>query len=145
MSADENKALMRHLFEESNKGKTAAMAVIDELYDANIVLHCPRGKDICGLKDFKQANEESFDEIPDAISTIDDMIAEGDKVAVRLTMTGTYVGKTGDNSSPSRKVTMSIITIDHVARGKIMEEWVRYDTLGFMEQLGLVPKPNREN
>jgi predicted ester cyclase len=57
------------------------------------VLHCPRGKDICGLKDFKQVNDESFSEIPDAHSTIDDMIVEGNKVAVRLTMTGTYSGK----------------------------------------------------
>jgi hypothetical protein len=93
MSTEEIKALERRLFEETNKGKTSAMAVIDELYDANIVLHCPRGKDICGLKDFKRANEESFSEIPDAHSTIDDMIVEGDKVAVRLTMTGTYSGK----------------------------------------------------
>lgn len=130
---------MRHLFEESNKGKTAAMAVIDKLYDANIVLHCPRGKDICGLKNFKQANEESFDEIPDAIITIDDMMAEGDKVAVRLTMTGTYVGKMGDTSSPSQKLTVSMIVIDHVVGGKFVEEWVRYDTFGFMEQIGLVP------
>jgi predicted ester cyclase len=144
VSAEENKALIRHLFEESNKGKTAAMAVIDELYDANIVLHCPRGKDICGLKDFKQANEESFDEIPDAISTIDDMIAEGDKVAVRLTMTGTYVGKMGDTSSPSKKLMVSMIVIDRVAGGKFVEEWVRYDTFGFMEQLGLVPTPKIE-
>jgi predicted ester cyclase len=144
MSVEENKALMRHLFDESNKGKTAAMAVIDELYDTNIVMHCPRGKDICGLKDYKQANEESFDEIPDAYSIIDDMIAEGDKVAVRLTMTGTYVGKMGDTVSTSKKVTVSMIMIDRVAGGRFVEEWVRYDTLGFMEQLGLVPTPKIE-
>jgi predicted ester cyclase len=144
MSVEENKALMHRLFEESNKGKTAAMAVIDELYDANIVLHCPRGRDICGFKDFKQANEDSFDEMPDAYYTIDDMIAEGDKVAVRLTMTGTYVGKAGEAHSAGKKVTMSMITIDRVAGGKFVEEWVRYDTLGFMEQLGLVPKTNKK-
>jgi len=142
MSTEEIKALERRLFEETNKGKTSAMAVIDELYDVNIVLHCPRGKDICGLKDFKRANEESFNEIPDAHSTIDDMIVEGDKVAVRLTMTGTYNGKTGDTSSTNKKVTISQIIIDRIADGKFVEEWVRYDTYGFMQQLG-IPTPKK--
>jgi len=144
LSVKEIKALVRRLIEESNKGKTAALAVIDELYDANIVLHCPRGKDIRGLKDFKQANDESFSEIPDAHSTIDDMIVEGDKVAVRLTMTGTYSGKMGDTGSPNKKVTISMIIIDRIAGGKFVEEWVKYDTYGFMQQLGLIPKQGKD-
>ena len=135
---------MRHFFEEMNKGKAAAMAVIDELYDASIVLHCPHGKDIHGLKDFKQANDESFNEIPDAHSTIDDMIVEGNKVAVRLTMTGTITGKMGDTGSTNKKVTISQIIIDRIAGGKFVEEWVRYDTYGFMQQLDLVPKQGQD-
>jgi len=103
LSVKEIKALVRHLIEETNKGKRAAMVVIDELYGADIVFHCPRGWDICGLEDFKKANEESFDEIPDAHSTIDDIIVEGDKVAMRLTMTGTYSGKLGKTGSSKKK------------------------------------------
>ncbi len=140
----EIKALVRRLIEETNKGKTAAMTVIDELYDTNIVLHCPHSKDIRGLKDFKQANDESFNEIPDAHSTIDDMIVEEDKVAVRLTMTGTYSGKMGDTGSTNKKVTISQIIIDRIADGKFVEEWVRYDTYGFMQQLGLIPTQGKE-
>jgi len=144
LSVKEIKALVRRLIEESNKGKTAAMAIIDELYDTNIVLHCPHGKDIRDLKDFKQANDESFSEIPDAHFTIDDMIVEGDKVAVRLTMTGTYNSKMGDTGSANKKVTISQIIIDRIAGGKFVEEWVRYDTYGFMQQLGLVPKQGQD-
>jgi predicted ester cyclase len=59
-------------------------------------------------------------------------------------MTGTYVGKMGDTVSTSKKVTVSMIMIDRVAGGRFVEEWVRYDTLGFMEQLGLVPTPKIE-
>ena len=114
------------------------MTVIDELYGANILFHCPRGWDICGLEEFKKANEESFDEIPDAHSTIDDIVVEGDKVVTRLTMTGTYIGKTRKTSSTKKKVKISMITIDRVANGKFVEEWVRYDTYGFMQQLGLI-------
>jgi predicted ester cyclase len=71
------------------------------------------------------------------------MIVEGDKVAVRLTMTGTYSGKMGDTGSSNKKVTISQIIIDRIAGGKFVEEWVRYDTYGFMQQLGLVPTPKK--
>jgi predicted ester cyclase len=137
--SEEIKAFVRRLIEETNKGKTAAMAVIEELYDTNIVLHCARGKDIHGLKDYKQASNELFSEIPNVHFAIDDMIVEGDKVAVRLTMTGTYSGKMGDASSSNKKVMISTIIIDRIIGSKFVEEWERYDTLGFMQQLGLEP------
>ena len=88
----ETKALIHRFFEEFNKGKTAAMAIIDELYATDIIFHSSTGKDICGLKDYKQFSSELFDALPDAHATIDDMIVEGDKVAVRWTMTGTHKG-----------------------------------------------------
>lgn len=141
---EEIKALVRHQVEETNKGKTAVMAVIDELYDSNIILHCPHGKDICGIKDYKQAAEETFRDIPDNYSTIDDMIVEGDKVAMRLTMTGTYVGKVGVTCSTNKKVTISQIIIDRIAGGKFVEEWIRYDTYDFMQQLGIIPKQGKD-
>jgi len=135
MSAKENKGLMRRLFEEFNKGKAAAMAVIDRSIDM-------RGD----LKDFKQKESEWYDAFPDMHVTIDDMVAEGDKVAVRTTWTGTHKGEIMGIPPTNKKVTISLITISRIAGGKIVEEHVEYSALDLMRQLGLkeIPTPKKE-
>jgi len=134
MSAEENKGLMRRLFEEFNKGKAAAMAVIDRSIDM-------RGD----LKDFKQMESEAFDAFPDMHVTIDDMVAEGDKVAMRVTMTGTHKGEFMGVPPTNKKVTFSLIAIDRFAGGKIVENHGEYNALDVMRQLGLpVPTPKKE-
>jgi len=133
MSAKENKGLMRRLFEEFNKGKAAAMAVID------------RWLDIPDLKDFKQAESEWYDAFPDLHVTIDDMVAEGDKVATRLTWTGTHKGEIMGIPPTNKKVTISLIVIDRIAGGKIVEDHGIFNALDLMRQLGLpVPTPKKE-
>jgi hypothetical protein len=132
MSAKENKELMRRFFNEYNKGKAAAMAVID------------RSIDIPDLKDFKQMESEAFDAFPDMHVAIDDMVAEGDKVAARVTMTGTHKGEYMGIPPTNKKVTFSLIFIDRFAGGKIVEDNGIYDALGLMRQLGLVPTPKKE-
>jgi len=141
MSAKEIKALERRLYEECNKGKAAALAVIDELYAIDIVYHSSTGRDICGIKDYKQHVSEFCSAFPDLHFTIDDIVAEGDKVAVRLTATGTHKGEFRGIPSTNKKVTVSMIQIDRVVGGKFVEGWSRYDTLGLMQQLGLIPTP----
>ena len=131
MSAKENKALVRRLFEEFNKGKAAAMAAID------------RWIDIPDLKDFKQMESEIFDAFPDMHVTIDDMVAEGDKVAARVTMTGTHKGEFMGIPPTNKKVQVQAIAIDRVVGGKIVEEWGIFDTQGLMQQLGVVPTPKK--
>jgi len=127
MSAKENKALVRRLFEELNKGKAAAMAAID------------RSIDIPYLKDFKQSYSEFFSAFPDLHYTIDDMVAEGDKVAVRSTWTGTHKGEFMGVPPTNKKVTISLITISRIAGGKIVEDHGQYSALDLMQQLGHVP------
>jgi len=143
MSAKEIKALVRRWFEEANKGKAAALAVIDELYATDIVCHLSGGVDIRGLKDLKQYYSESelYSAFPDLHFTIDDMVVEGDKVATRWTWTGTHKGKFMGIPPTNKKVTMWAISIDRVSGGKFVEEWNRSDTLGLMQQLGAVPTP----
>jgi predicted ester cyclase len=134
MSAEENKGLMRRLFEEFNKGKAAAMAAID------------RSMDIPDLKDFKQEESEWYDAFPDMHVTIDDMVAEGDKVAARVTMTGTHKGEIMGIPPTNKKVTVSLIFIDRFAGGKIVEDHGEYNALDLMRQLGLsrIPTPKKE-
>ena len=143
MSAKDLKALERRFFEEWNKGKAAAMAVIDETCATNIVFHGGSGRDIRGLKDFKQFISEFYDAFPDIHLTIDDMVVEGDKVAIRYTVTGTHKGEFMGIPPTNKKVTIWAIEIDRVVGGKFVEGWARFDTLGLMQQLGVVPTPKK--
>lgn len=143
MSAKEIKALERRLYEECNKGKATAMAVIDELYATDLIYHSSTGRNIRGIKDYKQHVSDMYSAFPDFHFTIDDMVVEGDKVAVRLTATGTHKGEFRGIPPTNKKVTMWEIQIDRVAGGKFVEGWSRYDTLGLMQQLGLIPTPGK--
>lgn len=93
MSKDEIKALQRRYYEECNKGKTAAIAVLDELFAVDVVWHSARGMDIRGVKNLKESFNAAYNTFPDTHYTIDDMIVEGDKAATRFTFTGTHKGE----------------------------------------------------
>ena len=143
MSVKEIKALERRLYEEYNKGKEAVLAVIDELYATDTIQHSSTGQDIRGIKNYKQHVSEFSSAFPDLHFTIDDMIAEGDKVAMRITGTGTNKGAFRGIPPTNEKVTVSMIQIDRFAGGKFVEGWSRYDTWGLMQQLGLIPTPKK--
>jgi predicted ester cyclase len=143
MSAKDLKALVLHFVEEWNKGKAALMAVIDETFATNIVSHRETGEEIHGLKDFKQLVSGLFDAFPDLHWTIDDMVSEGDKVAVRFTLTGTHKGVYMGIPPTNKKGTMWVIEIYRVVGGKFAESWSRLDTLGLMQQLGVIPTPKK--
>jgi predicted ester cyclase len=139
MSTKDPKALIHHLMNEFNKGKAATMAVIDEIFAPNVVLHAADGTDIRGLTEHKQMFEQMFKAIPDLHITLNDMIVEGDKVAIRFTYNGTHKGEYMGIPPTNKKVTISMIEIDRIIGGKIVEAWARADTLGFMQQLGVIP------
>jgi len=143
MLAREIKALERRFVKEWNRGKATAMTIIDEMCATNIVYHGASGEEIHGLKGFKQSMSDFYRAFPDSHFTIDDMIVEGDKVAVRWKMTCTHKGEFGGISPTNKKVTMWGIYIDRVADGKFVEGWERFDTLGLMQQLGLVATPEK--
>jgi len=143
MSTKEIKALERRLYEEYNKGKAAVLAVIDELYATDTIQHTSTGQDIRGIENYKQHVSEFSSAFPDLHFTIDDMVAEGDKVAVRVTATGTNKGAFRGIPPTNKKVTVSMIQIDRIVEGKFVEGWSRYDTLGLMQQLGLIPTPGK--
>jgi steroid delta-isomerase-like uncharacterized protein len=139
MSAKDLKAFTRRYVGEWNKGKAAAMAVIDEYFATDLVYHPAYGEDIHGIKGYKQTANEFFNAFPDHHITIDDIFVEGDKVASRYTLTGTHKGEFMGIPATNEKLTMWVISIDRVAGGKVVEIWERLDTLGFMQQLGVIP------
>jgi predicted ester cyclase len=126
-----------------NKGKTAAMAVIEELCANNFLWHPGAGADMRNIKDYKRFVGEFYDGLSDMRFTIDDMLVEGDKVAVRFTITGTHTGASEVIVPTNKKVTLWGIGIDRISGGKVVESWERYDTLGYMQQLGLVLRPEK--
>jgi predicted ester cyclase len=120
------------------------MIVVDEFYAPDVVIHTATGRDIHSLKDFKQFASDQFVALPDNHVTVDDVIVEGDRTVVRCTSTGTHEGEFMGIPATNKKITMSMISITrHNTAGKVVEQWDRYDTLGLMQQLGLVPTPGK--
>ncbi len=142
MSTEDNKAKERRLFEEGlDQGK---VAVFDELCAPNYIYHDPDLPEVRTLEDFKRYVTEARSEFPDLHMTIEDMIAEGDKVVTRWMWRGT---NTGDLVTPmhipatGKRVTVTGITIGRFAGGKKVEAWTQSDNLGLNQQLGLIPVP----
>jgi predicted ester cyclase len=135
---------MRRWFKECNKGKTAFMAVFDELHAADIVAHGGTGEEVRGLKNFKEYCLEWLNAFPDLHFTIYDMVVEGDKVAVRSSWTGTFRRELKGIPPTNKKVTSWEIEIDRIANEKIVEIWTRYDTSSVMQQVGLGTIPNEK-
>ena len=144
MSAKNLKALVRHFFEEASKGKEATFAAIDELFATDYVEHTGSSKDTCGIKDYKQSMSAFYSAFSDVHVTIDDMVAEGNRVAVRYTLSGMHKGEFMSVPPTSKKVTIEEIGIIRIAGGKFVESWMRYDTLDFMQQLGLAPTSEKK-
>lgn len=139
MLAEENKAIVRRCIEEAfNKGNTNAM---DKFFAPNVVPHpLPSGvpHDRQGLKRFFTTLLAAF---PDYCLTIEDMVAEGDKVVIRSTISGTHKGEFMGITSTGKQVTWTAIEIWRIEGGKVVEIWGQVDQLGMMQQLGVAPPP----
>ena len=137
--SDQNKALSRRSFEEIwNQGN---LAVINELVAPNATFHdpsVPGGKFIGpeGLTQFVQIYRGAF---PDVQITVNDQVAEGDKVVTRWTATGTHRGQLMGIAPTGKHATVTGVDIDRYEAGKVVEAWASYDMHGMLEQLGVVP------
>lgn len=135
MSA-ENKAVVRRMVEAFNRGN---LGLADELLSGSYVWHGPGGTDARGPEGFKQVASMYRAAFPDASLTIEDIIAEGDKVVIRWTARGTHQGELMGVAPSGRRVTVPGITISQVVDGKIVEEWETFDQLGMFQAIGTVP------
>ncbi|MHC4145534.1 MAG: ester cyclase, partial [Planctomycetota bacterium] len=123
-----NKTVVERRVELWNTGD---LAVADEIFATDFVSHVPHYPDVSDLESYKAEVINTRTAFPDFHAEVHDMIAEGDKVACRFT--NRYTGPTG------KQVTATGITIDHFVDGKIVEEWWSVDTMGVMEQFGMMP------
>ena len=116
------------------------MTFVDEHFATNVVSYTPNGTEIRGLKNLREYNNANYDAFPDLHWTLEDIIVEGDKVAVRYTITGTHKGKFMGIPPTNKKITMWQIGIHHIVGDKLVESWTINDSLSAMQQLGVVPK-----
>ena len=142
MTTEETRALASRWGEMWIKGKTAVLTGMDEICSPDIVAHESFGERR-GLKELKQSTSAFYDAFPDLQFTVHDVIVEGDKAVGRFTLTGTFKGAFMGIPPNNKKITSWAIEIDRFAGGKLVEYWGRADTLGLMQQLGVMPAPKK--
>jgi predicted ester cyclase len=136
VTSDRNKALAHRYWDEViNKGK---VAVLDEIIAADYLQHhvgLPPG--LAGLRKFVEASIAAF---PDQHSTVDDILADGDRVITRTTIRATHTGPFRGIAPTGRPIAVEVIDIWRVEGGKLKEHWGVFDNLAFMRQLGAIPE-----
>ncbi len=138
--SEQNKILTRRALEEVwNRGN---FAVVDELVASDFVVHASTPANEThgpeGVKHFYAMLRQAF---PDLHFTIEDQIADGDRVVTRWTARGTHTGEFQGIPPTGKQVRLTGIDIDRIANGKFVECWTNVDELGMMQQLGVLPAP----
>lgn len=134
MEADDNKALVRRLFDEVINAGEPSRA--DELVASDFVEHNPVPGQAPGLEGFKQVITMLRGAFPDLRIDVDELVAEGDKVSVRLTARGTHEGVFQGIPATGRRVAWEGISMIRLEGDRIVERWFHVDNLGLMRQLG---------
>ncbi len=141
MSPD-NRAIVRRLYEEAwNKRK---FEVVKQLISPSHALQAPNlsGSSI-GPEAYKGQISRLLAGFPDLRFTVEDTVAEKDKVVACWTLSGTHKGDYMGVPPTNKKVSVDGMTIHHLAGGKIMDSYTNWDALGMMQQLGAIPAPGR--
>ena len=137
--SETNKALMRRWFEEVwNQGRTDA---IDELLADNVVIHGlvdASGEPVRGAQAFRDFHRQFRGAFPNIAVSIDDMVAEGDKVAARCSVAAKHTGGTLGFDATDSDVEFDGMTIVVIKDGKIAEAWNNFDFMKMNKQLGII-------
>lgn len=133
---EENKVLVRRWMEEPFNEN---WATLDELLSPDYVWHQAGRSEPLRREEAENFMRAFVDAFPDNSITIEDMIAEGDKVVTRYTVSGTHKGDFMGIPATGKEITFTAICISQVSDDRIIEEWDEGDVLGFMQQLGAIP------
>ena len=137
--SEENKQLVRRWFEEVwNKGRADA---IEQMFDANGIAHGlsdDPSNPIKGPKDFRPFHTLFREAFPNMIIIVEDIVAEGDKVAARCSVRARHEGEFLGRVATGSPVEFTGITILRIADGKIVEAWNNFDFMTLHRQVGLL-------
>jgi steroid delta-isomerase-like uncharacterized protein len=137
MSTEQNKANQLRVWEEAfNRGE---MAVIDEFFAPDYVFRSPLGMEAKGPESFKQMVAGMRSALPDLHVTVDDILADGDKVVTRFAFTGTFNGELMGIAPTGKKLNVTGMLISRWRNGREVQAWESLDTLAFYQQLGIRP------
>ena len=137
---EDNKQFMRQFVEEAINKKN--LDAIDELVAEDFVEHVPFPGQGPGREGLRQVLAAFLSAFPDIRWTLEEQIAEGEKVVSRFTMTGTHRGDFLGIPPTGKSVNIWGVVIDVVRNGKFAESRIIMDTLGLMQQLGMIPMPS---
>jgi steroid delta-isomerase-like uncharacterized protein len=140
MSTETNKAICRRMLDQLYNQHRPDL--IPEFFAEDLVVYVGRASRLpVGIEGYKQRVISALTAFPDIRITVDDEIAEGDKVVYRWTVTGTHEGEFAGIPPTRRAVTRAGIAIYRLVNGKIAENWLFADDVDFMQQLGALPAP----
>ena len=139
MSIDDNRAVTQRFYEEVwNKGDLDA---VDDLMTSDFVDHAAPPGFPSGPEGAKQVFSMYRTAFPDFRLSVEDLVAEDDKVVARWVTHGTHQGELMGIPPTGKPVTVAGIDVFRLAGGKIAEHWAEFDMLGMMQQLGVIPAP----
>jgi steroid delta-isomerase-like uncharacterized protein len=135
---EQNKEVVRRYW--NGKWNERRPEILDELQISDVVYHGTTMQ-MNNLEEYKQVYNAFLSAFHDTKVTIDDIIAEGDKVMSRITMSGVHKGELEGMPPTGNSFTFTGFTVFRIVDGKIAEEWEIIDMLGMMTQLGMELKP----
>jgi steroid delta-isomerase-like uncharacterized protein len=136
-TTDDNKALVAKRFKELDSGN---LGVLDELFADDYRLHFPGAGEPLDLSRTKDFYSTLYSAFPDLTHTIEEQLAEGDKVVTRWTARGTHRGNLMGRPGTGTEIVFSGINIYRIADGKLAESHVNWDVIGVAHQLGLIDR-----
>jgi steroid delta-isomerase-like uncharacterized protein len=143
MSTDQttsNKEAFRRFYDASNSGNWELISkAIDELVEPDALIRTPLPIEATGAEKLKEVFARLHKAFPDLHVTVEDLIAEGDKVVSRNTVTGTHQGEYMGLPPTGKSITYNEIFIVRFKSGRIAETWGVVDVLSQMKQLGVIP------
>jgi len=139
--SEQNKAIARRW---AQVWAPSGLGIVDELAAPDLMVAYPvLPEPLRGPAAFKVRLTQFYVGIPDVTVSVEDVIAEGDQVALRWTFRGTHQGALAGIPPTGRSVAVTAISIYRIANGKVVEEIGVEDALGLLQQLGVLPTPGQ--
>lgn len=138
MSLEENKEIVRRCLGAINEKD---FSFIDQLYDSSYLRHDPDSPQVRSREEYRKYLMGLCAVFPDLHFTVDDVLAEGDQVTCRFSITGTHQLPWRGLPATGKHVSLTGITISKIAANKVVEDWFNSDIFSLALQLGLIPTP----
>jgi len=138
MPTEPNLESVRRFFDGINRHN---LDVLDEVCAPSYRAHFPGTPGPLIREAIKPVWAQFFAGFPDLTHTLEDIFAEGDRVVVRMTLAGTHTGDFMGMPPTNRTIEIGSINFLRCADGQIVEQWIDYDGLGMLQQLGAIPAP----